>query len=62
MGINVSKQKRDGPSNEDASLETIANEYMKQDSYRRSANKYGVDLRKDEIAEDMPLEVRFFQY
>ncbi len=65
MGINVGKQKRvisaqeDNPNleKEDSSLETIANEYMKQDSYRRSQNKYGVDLRADEIAEDVPVEV-----
>src|SRR5690242_8374447 len=35
-------------------LESIANEYMKQDSYRRSQNKYGLDLTADEIAEDEP--------
>jgi hypothetical protein len=63
MGVNGSKQKKIDPSQgvaEDGScLETIADEYMKQDSYRRSANKYGVDLRNDEIAEDMPLDVHF---
>ena len=37
-----------------SNLESIANEYMKQDSYRRSQNKYGLDLQADEIAEDEP--------
>lgn len=61
MGISVTKQKRlepsRGNSDDDAKLENIADAFMKQDSYRRSANKYGVDLRDDEIAEDMPLDV-----
>ena len=66
MGFNVSKPKRILPleaqslgDNEkrSASLEVIANEYMKHDSYRRSHHKYGVDLRADEVAEDEPSEV-----
>jgi hypothetical protein len=41
-----------------ASLENIATEYMKQDSYKRSQDKYGIDLQADEFAEDVPVPVR----
>ena len=41
-------------------LEDIANHYMKQDSYRRSQWKYGVDIAADEIAEDVPSTITVF--
>lgn len=60
MGFNVSKPKPTTTKlveSKSSSLENIADEYMKRDSYKRSQTKYGVNLQDDEFAEDVPLEV-----
>ena len=62
MGVSVSKIKVEELHIKEPKkaivFEEIANEYMKKDSYRRSQTKYGLDLQADEIAEDMPIEVK----